>query len=424
MLFRPRSTLRACELPERGVPRSPPSDMKRWLRQRLEGVGLLAPSPSRVIAPPGTPTCKLESAPSSADAFARYAEARVRSPICHDPGEQCWVVLSHRHVVDAFRRTDEFSSEYTSEFDPFLAASDGHTHHRFRQTLAASIDAWNAESIAAFAREWMHEFAAATRRRGQFDAVRDLGIPLPRAFTCRMLGLTDAERDRIVAQLKPRRSNVNGALQGVGRVLGEIMAAVSGRPRDGAISALVNAPAEARLPPIQIVNMLRHLWFAGTVTLTIHVPAAIAQLCRQPELLETLRADRSLIPAFLSEILRLEPPTHFVRRRCVNDLDFAGVHIKRDALVKLCLASANRDPAAFPSPDELHFDRPIHRHLAFGLGDHFCMGATVARAIAGAALETLVEDFRSLRGVGDWESVGFEASPTFRALLPFRVAVQ
>lgn len=397
--------------------------MKQWMRRQLENAGLLAAHRSRVFAPKGTPVCDLQWAPCSPDAAARYAAARGRSPVCYDPRERCWVVLSHRHVVEAIKQPDQFSNSYAADFDPFLAASDGGVHHRFRHSLAASINSWSQEAIAGFAREWMHSFVQQVRRDGVFDVVRDLGIPLPRAFTCRMLGLTDEERNRLEHELKPRRTDMNGALEGVGRVLGDVMATVAARPREGAISAIVNAPADVRLAPEQTRTLLRHLWFAGTVTLTLHVPAAVAQLCRQPELFDALQADRLLIPAFLSEMLRLEPPTHFVARRCVSDITFAGFPFKKDAFVKLCLASANRDPAAFPEPDTLRFDRPLHRHLAFGLGDHFCMGAIVARTIAGVVFESLLEEFRCIRGVGNWQAVGYEKSPTFRGLLPFRVAV-
>lgn len=397
--------------------------MKRWLRRKLERTGLIKAHPSRVVAPPGTPQCRLDTAPWSADGFARYDAARRRSVVCHEQTEQCWVVLSHGLVVEALMHPEQFSNEYTSEFDPFLAASDGGGHQRFRQVLAASIDEWKTPAITEFTKQWMRGFVERTRREGSFDAVKDIGIPLPRAFTCRMLGLTDNETKRIIAQLKPRRTDMNGALAGVGKVLGQILADVSGHPREGAISALVNAPTDVRLPDVQSLAMLRHLWFAGTVTLTLHIPAAIAELCRQPDLLATLHRDRSLIPAFLSEMLRLEPPTHFVRRRCVNDIEFGGFQFKENALVKLCLASANRDPSAYPEPDQLRLDRPQQRHLAFGMGDHFCMGAAVARTIATAALETLVEEFEIMRGVGNWQTVGFEKSPTFRALRPFRVAV-
>jgi cytochrome P450 len=216
---------------------------------------------------------------------------------------------------------------------------------------------------------------------------------------------------------------MNGALDGVSRVLRGAAQTVAGRPREGVLSALVHATPGDRLADEQIIVLLRHLWFAGTTTLSLLLPAAIMKFCRAPDVVERLRRDPALIPAFLSEMLRLESPSQFVRRKCMHDMEFAGLPFRRGALVKLCLASANRDPGAFPDPDELRWDRVVHRHLAFGLGDHYCMGAVTARTIAAVAIGGLVQEFRSFSDAGNPGHPRYEASPTLRGLMPFRVTV-
>jgi cytochrome P450 len=214
---------------------------------------------------------------------------------------------------------------------------------------------------------------------------------------------------------------MNSALQPVGDILLSVMEDIRNRPREGVCSALIHSNSEEPCSWDEILMTMRHLWFAGTVTLTGLIPAAIRVLCESQELRGRLAREPERMPSFVSEMLRLEAPTQFVPRMALEEITVDGVTIPLRAMVRLGLASANRDPAAFPNPDVLDLDRPPHRHLSFGLGEHFCIGATIAKTIAATVLQRLINEFPALRREDSQAPLVFEQSPTFRALVSLPV---
>jgi cytochrome P450 len=139
------------------------------------------------------------------------------------------------------------------------------------------------------------------------------------------------------------------------------------------------------------------LLVAGNETTTKLIGDAVLALLAQPAELERLRAAPSLWPGAIEELLRFDGPVQLTSRLARADGEIAGRSVRKGEQVVLLLAAANRDPAAFPDPDRLDVGRRDVRHLAFGHGVHFCLGAQLARLEAALALEAIATRLPGLR---------------------------
>ncbi len=143
------------------------------------------------------------------------------------------------------------------------------------------------------------------------------------------------------------------------------------------------------------------LLVAGHETTVNLITNSVLTLLRCPEHWERLRDDPGIAPRLIEEMLRYEPPVQYRTRLAVADIPIAGVTIPKDAPVVLLLASGNRDPARFADPDRFDPDRPDNRHLGFGGGLHYCVGAPLARIEAEVALVSLARRLKNPRLVED-----------------------
>lgn len=147
--------------------------------------------------------------------------------------------------------------------------------------------------------------------------------------------------------------------------------------------------------------MVVQLLYAGHETTRNLIGNGLFTLLAHPEELARLRRDPSLLQSAVEEMLRYEPPILFLSRVALADTEMAGVAVKAGDLVHVNLASANRDPDVFESPDRFEIGRGENRHLSFGWGMHFCIGATIARMEARVAFTTLLRKFSGIELVGE-----------------------
>ena len=143
------------------------------------------------------------------------------------------------------------------------------------------------------------------------------------------------------------------------------------------------------------------LLVAGHETTVNLITNGMLTLLRFPEHGERLRAEPEIAPRLIEELLRYEPPVHYRTRLALADIPVAGITIPKDAPVIFLLAAANRDPTRFPDPDRFDPDRTDNRHLGFGGGLHYCVGAPLARIEAEVALVSLVRRLKGLTLVED-----------------------
>ena len=174
-------------------------------------------------------------------------------------------------------------------------------------------------------------------------------------------------------------------------------------PRDDLMSGLLQAQDEDAgwLRDDYLFANLITIFNAGFVTTTHMFGHAVALLSRRPEMLHAMLDDRSLVGAYVEEILRFEPPSHFVVRHATVTAEVAGVTVPAGSLVLVLIGAANRDPRRFPDPDEFDPTRPDNHPISFGGGAHHCLGAALTRVEGALALPMLFERFPNIQIVGD-----------------------
>jgi cytochrome P450 len=182
-------------------------------------------------------------------------------------------------------------------------------------------------------------------------------------------------------------------------------------PRDDLLSALIAAEeAGDSLSDADVLATCQLLLVAGHETTTHLIGNGLLALLQRPEGLERLHAEPQIVPSAVEELLRFEGPIQTISRQALEEVEIDGKRVLAGQYVNLFLAAANRDPAQFSDPDRLDLVRADNKHLAFGAGIHYCLGAPLARLEAAVALGALARRFPRLRLAGgelEWQdSVG------------------
>jgi cytochrome P450 len=169
-------------------------------------------------------------------------------------------------------------------------------------------------------------------------------------------------------------------------------------PRDDMMSGLLAAEVDGEHLSLEdAISFCRVLLIAGHVTTTNLLSQAIRCFDEYPEVMEQLRKEPELMPGAIEEVLRYASPIWRLIRRTRTDVTLAGVTIPEDTMVFAWLASANRDGEQFREPERFDITRMLNRHIAFGHGIHFCVGARVARLEASIALPMILEQLPNLQ---------------------------
>jgi cytochrome P450 len=284
---------------------------------------------------------------------------------------------------------------------PSMITTDPPDHTRLRRLVAAAfvprVVAGMRGTIESLVDDLLE---AAVARDSSFDVVRDLSYPLPTIVIAALLGLPVDDWETIkrlsdgLITFFPRQQ-IFDQLYDLHAYWRELIADRRARPRDDLISGLVTARDEGVVfSDDELIAQLTLLLVAGHETTTYAIGSAVLHLLRQPALWEALPGVP--IEGAVEELLRYDPPFQAVGRVATGDLQIGGARIRAGNQVQLWIGSANRDPARFPDPDRLDLTRSDNRHLTFGLGIHFCLGASLARLELQVALTALRARFPQL----------------------------
>ncbi|MEU9891375.1 cytochrome P450 [Sphaerisporangium sp. NPDC051011] len=254
--------------------------------------------------------------------------------------------------------------------------------------------------------------------RRRIDIVDDIAYPFPVTVICRILGVpredearfhawadtvveaSDSRQEGRAQRLQRRQS----ALLELHRYLGGIAAERRRAPGDDLISGLITDQGpDGSMSPIQVAVTSTLLLIAGHETTVNLITNGMLTLLRHPEHLDRLRHEPDLAVSMVEELLRYEPPVHFLSlsRIALDDIDIAGTTIPKGAPIVLALAAGSRDPAHVPDPDRFDPDRRYNEHLGFGGGIHYCFGAPLARLETQIALTELARRLDNPRLVAD-----------------------
>ena len=329
-----------------------------------------------------------------------------------------YTLSRYADVEAALRDIESFSSEFGQgpRFTPPHGMLSNPPQHTFFRSLVQqaftprAIDSWR-KRIDELANELLDE----RRDSSRWDAHDDFGFPLPVTVIAEMLGVPpDDMRDF------KRWSDASVAAMGakdpsqyeseLGHLAQYLLEQIRRRRADNSYDDLIAQLVMVRqdgvgLTDEELLSVVNQLLVGGNETTTSLITNAVWRLLKHHSLWERLVADPSLIKVAIEESLRFDPPVLGLYRTTTKTVNIRGVEIPKDAKVMLHYAAANRDPEVFDKPNEFSLDRPLRRHLAFGLGVHFCLGAQLARLEAGTALATLVRRCPNLQLLDDGERI-------------------
>jgi cytochrome P450 len=371
------------------------------------------------------------------DPYPKYRELRDRAPVHWSPAAKVFCVSRYEDVTTVLRSHDVFSSRammtqlmlggeekppvtpgslwfaarllWKARINPFalpnvpsLIASDGERHSLLRAIVNRGFTPRQIASWEGRAREIVAACVARIEA-GDFDVVQGLAVPLPVTLIAEMLGIEPERRRDFKRWSDVVIDNATGAgradpfgpavLDAFAEMTSYIVRIARERRREPAgdlISQLVSLNDGAGLSPLELVQFVTLLLVAGNETTTNLIGNATAALLDHPDQLARVAADPGLVPGLVEEAVRFDSPVQLVFREALADTEIAGVPIPAGSTVVPLIGSANRDERRFPDPDRFDVARNPQGHVGFGFGKHFCLGASLARLEAKAALEALV----------------------------------
>jgi cytochrome P450 len=270
--------------------------------------------------------------------------------------------------------------------------------------------------------------------RGELELIGDLAYPLPVIVIAEMLGVPSEDRaafkrwsDELAALLEPfllpgRVREVRRAFDELSRYFRRVFAERRREPKDDLVSSLVVVEEEGgKLDEAELLSVTALLLGAGHETTTNLIANGVIALLRHPRELERLREHPELARSAVEELLRFDSPVQLTDRLALEDCRIGGHAIRAGDSVWVMIGAANRDPRVFPDPDQLDIGRGDNRHIAFGHGIHFCLGAALARLEAEIALPALLSRFP--RVSGDLDRLTYKNSIVLRGpvTLPLRI---
>jgi pimeloyl-[acyl-carrier protein] synthase len=353
-----------------------------------------------------------------ADPYPLFHRLRREDPVHWDPFLHSWVVTRYSDVIRVLR---DFSAQCTpsSEYLTSIGLEalnpvakvmvkqmlflDPPAHTRIRSLAAAAFTPQRVEILRSHIRDIVRNLLDKVKPNGRMDVIADLAEPLPCIVTAEMLGLPVADYRQLKLwsqdfaevlgnfQHNPDRvSKLLKTTEDMTSYFRSAMRKENLRP-DGLVSSLMNAEiAGDRLTEDEVIANSIITMVGGQETTPNLIGNGVLALLRNPDQLEKLRANLSLIPSAVEELLRYESPSQQTARLAPEDTELGGKQIRKGQVVRAVMAAANRDPERFPDPDRLDITRPDNRHVAFGYGGHFCFGAPLGRIEGQIALEEMV----------------------------------
>ncbi|MGN6441146.1 MAG: cytochrome P450 [Arthrobacter sp.] len=343
------------------------------------------------------------------DPFPHYERMRAAAPVFHDEQSGSWHVFRYDDVQRVLSEHATFSSRMGGDapsgsgqlFASSLITADPPRHRQLRSLVTQAftpkaVDAL-APRISALTNELVDGIVA---HGGSADLIQDLAYPLPVIVISELMGIPAQDRERfkhwsdtIVSQT--RTGPGSGSQDTTTSEMVEYFLALidqrRSRPGEDLISSLLSAEIEGqKLSVPELLGFCALLLVAGNETTTNLIGNAVLCLSESPGTLDRLLKEPALLPQTLEEVLRFRSPVQSMYRVSVAETEVGGERIPAGAPIVAWIGSANRDERQFERAAEFDVDRSPNRHVAFGHGIHFCLGAPLARLEARIALEALL----------------------------------
>jgi cytochrome P450 len=406
------------------------------------------------MAPP--PKYDLYSDDFRARTYSTFAQMRVDDPVLCQPGldgeTMIWFVTRHDDVVRVLLDDERFVRDPSLALSPeqleestsrmpesfafieqHMLNRDGADHRRLRRLVTKAFTPRMVEQLRPRIEEIAGGLLDAVEARGEMDIVEEYAFPLPITVIAELLGIPVADRDRfrrwsnaiVTPAFGPDALTEFGSLMAdfVG-YLHSLFERRRSEPEEDLISALLQVrDGGDALSEQELFSMVVLLIVAGHETTVNLIANAVLALLEHTDQLAELRRDPARVSAAIEECLRYDGPVErALNRWAASDVDLGGHTIRRGDDVIVVLGSANRDPERFRDADLLDLDRGDTKHVAFGRGSHYCLGAPLARLEGEVALTTLLRRLPGVRLAVAREELRWRPVPLFRSLVSLPVA--
>lgn len=361
-------------------------------------------------------------------------EISAESPLSWIPALGAYLVTGYDNVLAVMKDEGLRAANATQSFEKLSAAEQeelaplrtylemwmGHItaegHHRFQKLLKRYFTPSTINGLRPRVRELTTELLDAVAGRGRMDVVADLAFPLPANIIADMFGMPVADRPRLrewsqhvsaVFRNAPyeRLMECQVNILQMQDYLRGIVADRRARPRDDLISMFAAAEREGVVTEDEIVANCVLLLFAGHETTMNLISLGLRTLMANPDQLALLVSRPELTRSAVEEMLRHAGPVGTVVRETIAPVTIAGHDVPAGRHVFLAIYAANRDPAVFPDPMRFDITRKNNRHLGFGMGGYYCLGAALARVETGECLRLLLDRYPDIRPAAGEEAV-------------------
>ncbi|CCF85296.1 cytochrome P450 [Nitrolancea hollandica] len=390
-----------------------------------------------------------------ANPYPLYEQLRSEDPVLWDEFLGRWILTGYADVLGCLRdprmsaeRVGALRSQLPEDvikelqpmervFESWMLFLDPPDHTRLRGLVNKAFTPRRVEAMRPHIQQIVDELLDRVQNIGRMDVIHDLAFPLPSTVIAEMLGVPPEDRD----QFRRWSSDIVGisgliidpdrAVRAQKSVLAlmdyfrEIVAQRRASPRDDLISAMIAADDQGKfLSDEELLATCVLLLEAGHETTTNLIGNGLLALLRHPDQLRTLRENPSIIGTAVEELLRYDSPVQLTARIATEDMEIGDKRVSGGNMVILLLGAANRDPAQFLNPNILDLYRRDNRHLSFGQGIHYCLGAPLARIEGQIAFNTVLRRCPGLELTG--EPLEWRQAVSLRGLLalPVRFEVE
>ncbi len=383
-----------------------------------------------------------------ANPFPFYAYLRAEAPVFRTtvkmPDKRSvWIISRYEDVLAALK-DEQFAKDRRNVMtreqlkkQPYVPAAfralehnmldlDAPDHTRLRGLVHKAFTPKLVEEMRVRVERISTELLDAMARKGEADLIHDYALQIPLTIISEILGIPKEDSDKFHNWSKKMvsiQSTFSALLTTPTlllfmRYLRKLFKQRRAEPQDDLISALVQAEeAGSQMSEDELLAMVFILLIAGHETTVNLIGTGTLELLRHPDQLERLRDNPTLIKPAVEELLRFVTPVETATERYAReDITIAGVTIRKGDMAFAALASANRDENMFVNPDVLDISRDPNRHLSFGQGAHYCVGAPLARLEGSIALKALVERFPNLRFATSGDTLVWRRGVTLRGL--------
>jgi hypothetical protein len=361
-----------------------------------------------------------------ANPYPLFERLRNEDPVHWDPYLHAWVVTRYADVVRVLHDfiaartpTPEHLSQIGLEGFSSIAQTmvkqmlflDPPTHTRIRTLASYAFTPQRVAVLREHIKAVVEDLLDKVEAAGRMDVIADLAEPLPYIITAEMLGvpvsdarqLKDWSQDfaEMLGNFQHNPDHLPRVRQSVSDMTEYFQTAIQEIrrcPREGLIHSFLTAEVDGdRFTDEEVVANTIVTMVGGQETTTNLIGNGVLTLLAHPEELARLRADLSLVPSAVEEMLRYEPPSQHTARLAPYDLELGGKHIRKRQATIAVMAAGNRDPERFPDPNRFDILRQDNRHLSFGWAAHFCFGAALARIEGHVSFDAM------LRRLPDWK---------------------